>query len=162
MLPKLLACIRFLYKVVHKVGRLQKFNRAREIEFKFLTLGLSCGKVSDSCNCLQIREASNHESQRAICLSHGSNLSQILREQPKTFVLCLYFVLYHLYHSYHARTEVSSSQSRECLDKDNINVCAVSLELNRLSISLSQTKPDTNQIYTLYSTWQNPCRKFTW
>ena len=25
---------RFLYKVVHKIGRLRKFNRAREIEFK--------------------------------------------------------------------------------------------------------------------------------
>ena len=35
--PKLLACIRFLYKVVHKIGRLRKFNRAREIEFNFFT-----------------------------------------------------------------------------------------------------------------------------
>ena len=38
--PKLLACIRFLYKVVHKISRLarlRKFNRAREIEFNFLT-----------------------------------------------------------------------------------------------------------------------------
>ena len=35
--PKLLACIRFLYKVVRKIGRLRKFNRSREIEFKFLT-----------------------------------------------------------------------------------------------------------------------------
>ena len=33
--PKLLAW--FLYKVVHKIGRLRKFNRAREIEFNFLT-----------------------------------------------------------------------------------------------------------------------------
>ena len=33
----LLAYIRFLYKVVHKIGRLQKFNRSREIEFNFLT-----------------------------------------------------------------------------------------------------------------------------
>ena len=33
--PKLLASIRFLYKVVHKNGRLRKFNRAREIEFNF-------------------------------------------------------------------------------------------------------------------------------
>ena len=41
VLPKLLACIRFLYKVVHKIGRLRKFNRAREIEFNFLPLGLS-------------------------------------------------------------------------------------------------------------------------
>ena len=32
--PKLLTCIRFLCKVVHKIGRLRKFNRAREIEFK--------------------------------------------------------------------------------------------------------------------------------
>ena len=37
MPPKLLACIGFLYKVVHKIGRLRKFNRAREIEFNFLT-----------------------------------------------------------------------------------------------------------------------------
>ena len=33
--PKLLTCIRFLYKVVHKIGRLRKFNRALEIEFNF-------------------------------------------------------------------------------------------------------------------------------
>ena len=39
--PKLLACVRFLYNVVHKNGRLRKFNRAREIEFNFLSLGLS-------------------------------------------------------------------------------------------------------------------------
>ena len=37
MPPKLLACIRFLYKVVHKIGHLRKFNRSREIEFNFLT-----------------------------------------------------------------------------------------------------------------------------
>ena len=36
--PKLLACIRFLYKVVHKIGRLRKFNRARQIEFNFFTV----------------------------------------------------------------------------------------------------------------------------
>ena len=35
--PKLLACMRFLYKVVHKNGRLRKFNRSREIEFNFFT-----------------------------------------------------------------------------------------------------------------------------
>ena len=35
--PKLLACTRFLYKVVHKIGRLRKFNRSREIEFNFVT-----------------------------------------------------------------------------------------------------------------------------
>ena len=35
MPPKLLACIRFLYKVVHKIGLLRKFNLAREIEFNF-------------------------------------------------------------------------------------------------------------------------------
>ena len=35
--PKLLACIVFLYKVVHKNGRLRKFNRSREIEFNFFT-----------------------------------------------------------------------------------------------------------------------------
>ena len=37
MPPKLRACIRFLDKVVHKIGRLRKFNRAREIEFDFFT-----------------------------------------------------------------------------------------------------------------------------
>ena len=36
--PKLLACIRFLYKVVQKIGRLRKFNRAPEIEFNFFTV----------------------------------------------------------------------------------------------------------------------------
>ena len=36
--PKLLACVRFLYKVVHKIGRLWMFNRAREIEFNFFTV----------------------------------------------------------------------------------------------------------------------------
>ena len=35
--PKLLACIRFLYKVVHKIGHLRKFNCAREIECTFFT-----------------------------------------------------------------------------------------------------------------------------
>ena len=39
-----------------------------------------------------------------------AGVSRILPEQPITFVLCLYFVLYPLYHSYHARTEVSSSE----------------------------------------------------
>ena len=37
MPPKLLACIGFLYKVVHKIGRLRKFNRSRGIEFNFFT-----------------------------------------------------------------------------------------------------------------------------
>ena len=37
MPPKLVACIGFLYKVVHKIGRLRKFNRSRGIEFNFLT-----------------------------------------------------------------------------------------------------------------------------
>ena len=37
MPPKLLAYISFLYKVVHKIGRQRKFNRAREIEFNFFT-----------------------------------------------------------------------------------------------------------------------------
>ena len=32
--PKLLACMGFLYKVVHKIGCLRKFNRSRKIEFK--------------------------------------------------------------------------------------------------------------------------------
>ena len=35
--PKLVACIGFLYKVVHKIGRLRKFNRSRGIELNFLT-----------------------------------------------------------------------------------------------------------------------------
>ena len=43
--PKLLACIRFLYKVVYKHGRLRKFNRAREIEFTFFTAWTICMKL---------------------------------------------------------------------------------------------------------------------
>ena len=39
--PNFLACIRFLCKVVHKIGRLRKFNRVREIELNFFTL-LDC------------------------------------------------------------------------------------------------------------------------
>ena len=35
--PKLLACIRFLYEVVHKIDRLRMLNCAREIEFNFCT-----------------------------------------------------------------------------------------------------------------------------
>ena len=35
--PKLVACVGFLYKVVHKTGRLRKFNRSSEIEFNFIT-----------------------------------------------------------------------------------------------------------------------------
>ena len=35
--PKLLACIGFLYKVVHEIGRPRKFNLAHVIEFNFLT-----------------------------------------------------------------------------------------------------------------------------
>ena len=35
--PKVLTCIGFLNKVVHKIGRLRKFNRSREIEFNFFT-----------------------------------------------------------------------------------------------------------------------------
>ena len=35
--PKLLAYIRFLYKVVHKNGRPRKFNCSREIKFNFFT-----------------------------------------------------------------------------------------------------------------------------
>ena len=40
---KLLACtcIGILYKVVQKIGHLRKFNRTREIEFNFFSLGLS-------------------------------------------------------------------------------------------------------------------------
>ena len=37
VLPKLVACIGFQYKGVHKIGRLRKFNRSRGIEFNFLT-----------------------------------------------------------------------------------------------------------------------------
>ena len=37
MPPKSLACRGFLYKVVHKISRLRKYNRSREIEFNFLT-----------------------------------------------------------------------------------------------------------------------------
>ena len=37
MPPKLLTCIGILYKAVHKIGRLRKFNHARENEYNFLT-----------------------------------------------------------------------------------------------------------------------------
>ena len=33
--PKLVACIGFLYKVVHKIGRLRKFNRSRGFNLTF-------------------------------------------------------------------------------------------------------------------------------
>ena len=46
MPSKLLDCIRFLHKAVHKSGRLRMFNRAPEIEFNFLPLGLSLLVVS--------------------------------------------------------------------------------------------------------------------
>ena len=48
--PKLLACIRFLYKVVHKIGRLRKFNRSREIEFNFLTAWTISMKIWHTCS----------------------------------------------------------------------------------------------------------------
>ena len=38
----------FLYKVVHKIGRLRKFNRSREVEFNFLTawtISMKFGKL---------------------------------------------------------------------------------------------------------------------
>ena len=50
MPPKLLACIRFLYKVVHKNGRLRKFNRSREIYFNFFiawTIFMKLGTLVD-------------------------------------------------------------------------------------------------------------------
>ena len=49
MSPKLLACIRFQYKVVHKNGGLRKFNGAREIEFNFFiawTIVITCHTCS--------------------------------------------------------------------------------------------------------------------
>ena len=58
---KLLACIRFLYKVVHKIGRLRKFNRVREIEFNFfiawtifMKLGTLVHHVHGYKNCLRV------------------------------------------------------------------------------------------------------------
>ena len=46
---KFLACIRFLFKVVHENGRLRKFNRAREIEFNFFidwTISMKFGTLA--------------------------------------------------------------------------------------------------------------------
>ena len=46
MPPKLLTC--FLYKVVHKIGGLRKFNRAREIELNFFiawTISMKLGTL---------------------------------------------------------------------------------------------------------------------
>ena len=51
--PKLLACIRFLYKVVHKIGRLRKFNRSREIEFNFLDYLHEIWHTCSACSWLQ-------------------------------------------------------------------------------------------------------------
>ena len=58
--PNLLACIGFLYKVVHKNGHLRKFNRSREIEFNFFTawtifmkLGTLIHHVHGYKNCLR-------------------------------------------------------------------------------------------------------------
>ena len=45
--PKLLACVRFLYKVVHKIGRLRKFNRARVL------FTPSLGRVQRLCRGLE-------------------------------------------------------------------------------------------------------------
>ena len=52
--------LRFLYKVVQKIGRLQKFNRAHEIKFNFLTawtifmkLGTPAHHGSGYKNCLR-------------------------------------------------------------------------------------------------------------
>ena len=42
--PNLLACIRFLYKVVQNIGRLRKFDRTQEIEFSFFTIRTVCMK----------------------------------------------------------------------------------------------------------------------
>ena len=53
--------IRFLYKVVHKIGRLRKFNRARVIEFNFfnawtifIKLGTLVHHVHGYKNCLRL------------------------------------------------------------------------------------------------------------
>ena len=46
MPPKLLAGIGFLYQVVHKIGRLRKFNRSREIELNFTsTISMKFGTL---------------------------------------------------------------------------------------------------------------------
>ena len=40
--------LRFLYKVVHKIGRLRKFNRSREIDFNFImawTIFMTLGTI---------------------------------------------------------------------------------------------------------------------
>ena len=53
---KLLACVRFLHKVVHKMCRVRKFNRAREIEFNFFTawtIFLKLGTLVQPCVWLQ-------------------------------------------------------------------------------------------------------------
>ena len=50
MPPKLLACSRFQCKVVHKISRLRKFYRAREIEFNFFiawTIFMNLGTLVD-------------------------------------------------------------------------------------------------------------------
>ena len=56
MPPTLLACIGFLYKIVHKIGRLRKFNRSREIEFNFLTAGTIAMKFG-----IPVKQAPGHK-----------------------------------------------------------------------------------------------------
>ena len=57
--PKLFAYIRFLYKVVHKIGRLQKFNRAREIEFNFFIAWTIFMKLGTCSSCLWLQNVAS-------------------------------------------------------------------------------------------------------
>ena len=52
---KLLVSLGFLYKVVHKIGRLRKFNRSREIELNFLTAWTTYLILSSSRQHLTVR-----------------------------------------------------------------------------------------------------------
>ena len=73
--PKLHACIGFVYKVVHKNGRLRKFNRICQIEFKVAQnwiLFPKCGVFF--CSNHHISYADN--GQKKLCGIFGWNIAQ--------------------------------------------------------------------------------------
>ena len=75
--PKLLACIRFLYKVVHKIGRLRKFNRAREIEFNFFYRSDYLYETWHTCSsCSWLQNAASDFLIFALGLSYGLSKSK--------------------------------------------------------------------------------------
>ena len=74
--PKLLACIGFLYKVVHKIGHLRKFNRAREIEFNFFTVRTMFMKFGTLVHHVQLQNVASDFLRFAWGLSYGLSKSK--------------------------------------------------------------------------------------